>query len=268
MRQATGFLALEKSPEEQGPVSALSHRVPSSGPSVPLCGSATSWIPALFQCFLSLLPLTALLLPVLPAWTVPARFLTRIQLPFTRQTSAKTVRLPKGHYFPTKCSPPPPTHTDSADSLLLNIYSDCLLLLMEKIRGWLKTRENVWSAFCRSGRSEINVSQGHAPSQLPGANSVECQFLQLARNPQCFLAWRQHSCDMGTVSLSSFIVCVPFEWSISVSTPFLVRGAEWYFPGHSKDLTLITTAKTLFPSKLTFQGAGTRILFIIPPQKN
>lgn len=113
-------------------------------------------------------------------------------------------------------------------------------------------------------RSEIKVSQGHAPSQLPRANSIERHILQLAGNPWCFLAWWQSSHDLGTVSLSFFLACVPSEKPISIAALFLSRGGQENRPGHSQDLLLITSVKTLFPSKLTFQGAGLRFDLFFP----
>lgn len=92
MRQTTWFLALEKSTNFPWTTWASECTVRFRGPapraSVSLCCSDTSWV-LVVRMLLTTSPLEPSCMPLLTAWTVPTPFLTRMQLMFTHQISAK-----------------------------------------------------------------------------------------------------------------------------------------------------------------------------------
>lgn len=144
MRQTTWFLALEKSNNFPWTTWAsectVRYRGPASRASVSLCCSDTSWV-LVVRMLLTTSPLELSCMPLLTAWTVPTPFLMRMQLMFTHQISAKQPSS-KRPLLPKQVQPTAPNTgsytacpTVLTASLPLNIYSDCLLFLMEQNVG-------------------------------------------------------------------------------------------------------------------------------------
>lgn len=144
MRQIIWFLALEKSTNfpwiTWASECTMRYRSPTPRASGSLCCSDTRWV-LVVRMLLTTSPLEPSCMPLLTAWTAPAPFLTRKQLTFPHQTSAKQPSS-KRPLLPKQVQPTAPNTgsytacpTVLTASLPLKIYSDCLLFLMEQNVG-------------------------------------------------------------------------------------------------------------------------------------